>query len=64
MSKAIQLGIFFSEILKRERHSSRRIEKFPTPGQRFSDKLPTAGTCKMTIARQMSGVDLGTLGID
>ena len=56
MSKAIQLGIFFSEILKRERRSSRRIEKFPTPGQRFSDK--------MTIARHMSGVDLGTLGID
>ena len=34
---------------------SRRIEKCPTPGQRFSDKFPTAGTDKMTNARQTTG---------
>ena len=50
--------------MKRERRSSRRIEKFPTPGQRFSDKFPTAGTYKMTIARKMPGGYLVTLGID
>ena len=33
----------------------RKIDKSgPTPGQRF-DKFPTAGTSKMTNARQMPG---------
>ena len=31
----------------------RRIEDFPTPGQRFSVKFPTPGTGKMTNARQI-----------
>ena len=31
--------------------ASRRIGKCPTPGQRFSDKFPTAGTDRMTNAR-------------
>ena len=35
--------------------NSKRIDKCPTPGQRFSDKFPTAGTDKMTKARQMPG---------
>ena len=30
--------------------ASRRIDKCHTPGQRFSDKLPTTGTYKMTNA--------------
>ena len=33
--------------------ASRRIDKCPTPGQRFSDKFPTAGTDKMTNTQQM-----------
>ena len=33
--------------------ASRRIDKCFTPGQRFSDKFPTAGTDKMTNTRQM-----------
>ena len=28
--------------------TSRRIDKFPTPGQRLSNKFPTTGTDKMT----------------
>ena len=35
--------------------ASKRIDKCPTPGARFSDKFPTAGTDKMTKARQMQG---------
>ena len=35
--------------------ASRRFDKCPTPGQRFSDKFPTAGTKKMTNDRQMPG---------
>ena len=35
--------------------SSRRIDKCPTSGQRFSDKLPTARTDEMEKARQMPG---------
>ena len=31
--------------------ASRRIDKCHTLGQRFSDKLPTTGTDKMTNAR-------------
>ena len=34
---------------------SRRIGKCPTPGQRFSDKFPTARTDKMTNARRPGG---------
>ena len=34
-----------------EKTASRRID--PLPGQRFSDKFPTAGTDKMTNAQQM-----------
>ena len=33
--------------------ASRRIDKCPTPGQRFSDKFPTAGTDKMRNTQQM-----------
>ena len=33
--------------------ASRRIDKCPNPGQRFSDKFPTARTDKMTNTRQM-----------
>ena len=33
--------------------ASRRIDKCFTPGQRFSDKFPTAGIDKMTNTRQM-----------
>ena len=42
--------------------ASRRIDKCHTPGQRFSDKLPTTGTYKMTNAGG-GGVG-GMLGID
>ena len=35
--------------------ASRRIDKCPIPGQRFSDKFPTAGTEKMKNTRQMPG---------
>ena len=39
---------------------SRRIDKCPTLGHRFSDKFPTTGTDKMTNARE----GMGTLGIN
>ena len=32
-----------------------KIGKYPTPGQRFSDKFPTGRVDKMTNARQMLG---------
>ena len=45
--------------------ASRRIDKCPTPGQRFYDKLFTTRTDKMTNARQMpEGWGVGTFGID
>ena len=31
--------------------ASRRTDKRPTPGQRFSDKFPTTGTDEMTNAQ-------------
>ena len=40
--------------------ASRRIDKCPTPGYRFSDKFPTKRTDKMTNARE----GMGTLGIN
>ena len=35
--------------------ASRRFDKCPTPGHRYSEKFPTAGTDKMANVRQMSG---------
>ena len=40
------MGKFLSEKEQRK-PSSKRIDKCPTLGQRFSDKFPTAGTDKM-----------------
>ena len=44
--------------------ASRRIDKCPIPGQRFSDKFPTAKTDKVTNAWQSPGWGKGTLGIN
>ena len=41
--------------------ASRRIDKCPTPGQRFSDKFPTTGTDEVTDVRRVPG-GMGTLG--
>ena len=43
--------------------TSRRIDKCPTPKQRFSDKFPTARTDKMTNSWQIP-TGMGMLGID
>ena len=43
--------------------ASIRLDKCPTPGQRFSDKFPTARTDKVTNAWQSPGWGKGTLGI-
>ena len=45
--------------------TSRRIDKFPTQGQRLSDKFPTARTDKMTnMPDKYPGGHMGMLGID
>ena len=44
--------------------ASRRIDKCPTPGHRFSDKFPTTGTDKMTNAREGMGTLRINRGID
>ena len=45
-------------------NASERIDKCPTPGQRFSDKFPTVGTDKVTSGWQNAQGRMGMLGIE
>ena len=61
MSIAIYIGIFLSEILKKE-HCYPLLEELTsalTPGRGFLTNFPTAGADEMTNARQMPGRGMG-----